>query len=317
MVGAGKNAITNGSGIVANGTALASTTPGAFIYGLVESCKGALDGTTVTGSLTRSIASLASLSGYAIRWEAVTTTGAGLVKFRFFVESRDAARFINRKASLGLKFWQSTGGNITVVANIYKATSPDVFASLTLIQASPAITVHQATATDIQLAGVDMGACEKGICVEIVATVGAVTGATFEVSEVQLEIGSICSPFEYESYAATLLRCQRLFTRIASADANTVFGQGSASSGTLASVLVPLPVEMRLVPTLTLAITNLELFDGATAAVAVTVIALAATYNSKNMIALDVQVAAGLTAWRPYFLKANNTVPHIDLDARF
>ena len=51
--------------------------------------------------------------------------------------------------------------------------------------------------------------------------------ATFDITGVQLEVGSAATPFEHRSYGDELVRCQRYFQQI---DYDTSNGQGSSSA---------------------------------------------------------------------------------------
>jgi hypothetical protein len=71
---------------------------------------------------------------------------------------------------------------------------------------------------------------------------------TIDIWGVQLEVGSVATPFEFEDYATTLAKCQRYFLRVG----GTAFGPlglCSTQSTTAGRVLVPFPVAMRTSPT--------------------------------------------------------------------
>lgn len=82
--------------------------------------------------------------------------------------------------------------------------------------------------------------------------------ATWQLTGVQLEVGNVATPFEHESYAATLQKCQRYFYRIGgdfeTAATNTQVGRlvSGVMTGSTASVLMrPNPVTMRDAPDVT------------------------------------------------------------------
>ena len=86
------------------------------------------------------------------------------------------------------------------------------------------------------------------------ATTGDVTGVTsgdyIEVSEIQVEVGTVASPFEHISYGEQLALCQRYYYRINSdASGNVTVGQGGWNTSTEAVVFIPSPVPMRTAPT--------------------------------------------------------------------
>ena len=83
---------------------------------------------------------------------------------------------------------------------------------------------------------------------------GATTGATFQITGVQLEVGSKATPFEHESYAQTLAKCQRYRYQIDLGNESNVqhipMMRFEASSGTAYANLT-FPCEMRSDPNFT------------------------------------------------------------------
>jgi hypothetical protein len=75
---------------------------------------------------------------------------------------------------------------------------------------------------------------------------------TWNIASVQVEAGSIATPFEVRPFATELALCQRYYTRFESAGAATNytrFGTGVCDSATGAYTMLQLPVVMRAVPT--------------------------------------------------------------------
>ena len=74
--------------------------------------------------------------------------------------------------------------------------------------------------------------------------------ATFEITGVQLEVGSVATDFEHRSFADEIIRCERYYRRDA-ADGVVYYrfclGQCTSSSGTQATV--KWPTRMRAAPT--------------------------------------------------------------------
>jgi hypothetical protein len=69
---------------------------------------------------------------------------------------------------------------------------------------------------------------------------------SFLLSQVQLEIGSVATPFEVEHYTITLTKCRRYY--YATAGANLLW-QGYVSNGSGQNIIYPLPTQMRATPT--------------------------------------------------------------------
>ena len=86
---------------------------------------------------------------------------------------------------------------------------------------------------------------------------------TFDLWGVQLELGSIATPFEQKPIGLELLLCQRYYCSSVSNDSNYFHNSylASPNSGFNEAVPVAFPTRMRIVPTVTVSFTN---FDNAT-----------------------------------------------------
>ena len=74
-------------------------------------------------------------------------------------------------------------------------------------------------------------------------------GATFYITGVQLEAGTVATPFERRSYGQELSLCQRYCTSLANGNTCSI-GIGQAFSSSVAGATVRFPVTMRAAPTL-------------------------------------------------------------------
>ena len=83
---------------------------------------------------------------------------------------------------------------------------------------------------------------------DMTSTWSSTTNATFDLTGVQLETGSVATPFEHRRYGDDLARCQRYLFRV-NRDPNTTdemaIGTGSVNSTSLVQVFCHLPVTMR------------------------------------------------------------------------
>ena len=78
---------------------------------------------------------------------------------------------------------------------------------------------------------------------------GAFTSGTLTITGVQLEAGSVATPFEFKSIGDTLVLCQRYYYKLKAATAFANAGVGRAYSTTNAQAMIGLPVSMRTGPT--------------------------------------------------------------------
>jgi hypothetical protein len=139
----------------------------------------------------------------------------------------------------------------------------------------------------------------------------------FEVTGVQLEAGSVATPFRRNanSIQGELAACQRYYYRITADAAQTsnFFGYGHAVSTTSAIIALKNPVDMRVAPT-ALEVGSLVLSD-VTANYLITSISLASTMSNTHTAVFSSNVASGLTQFRPFFLRANGATNFIGLSA--
>jgi len=77
-------------------------------------------------------------------------------------------------------------------------------------------------------------------------------GATFYITGVQLEVGSVATPFEHRGYGDELARCLRYFQYFTTDTSSAVYlGMGIAAGSTSARMFMPISVPMRTTPSIT------------------------------------------------------------------
>jgi hypothetical protein len=136
--------------------------------------------------------------------------------------------------------------------------------------------------------------------------VAAATNNYFQITGVQLEAGTVATPFRRNSNSlqGELAACQRYYQRIIGTAAFTNFGLGYASGTTTAQIFYNLPVQMRVVPT-SLEFSTVQLAQGgSTYAVSALTID---SFSCGNQGTLVNATSTGLPAANPVYLRGNNS----------
>jgi len=141
--------------------------------------------------------------------------------------------------------------------------------------------------------------------------VGTNVGDYWQVTGVQLEVGSTPTPFEHRSYGEELATCLRYFYRTQGAT-NTI-GTGTAYNGSDLYVPFRFPVEMRATPTASYSDddTDVRIYGDGTSQFKS---ALSFDRETKQSIRFQV-FSLSLTTGRSYWLEIANADAYIDLDA--
>jgi hypothetical protein len=144
--------------------------------------------------------------------------------------------------------------------------------------------------------------------------IGDNTNNDWAITGIQLEAGSVATPFEHRSFGEELALCQRYYQKVAggSGAAYKRFGRGHNVSTTLNEVNVYLSTEMRLFPSLetTGTAANYAIYHAGTVTTCNTLPAInsASDDGVGNSIAIDTTVGSGLTTGQGAALLGNNTV---------
>jgi hypothetical protein len=139
------------------------------------------------------------------------------------------------------------------------------------------------------------------------------SGATWYVTGVQLEVGSLATSFDFRSIGQELALCQRYYQRY-SANASFLYitNWGSGVGATSVRTTISPKVSFRVAPT-SLDYANIALDDNASAFTATSV----TTYGtgSVDTVGIVITVASGLTQFRPYVGTSTTSNGFIGLSA--
>jgi len=173
---------------------------------------------------------------------AASVTGIG---FGQRIEQLNSADLAGTTATLSVDLANSVLTSVTWTA--YYATTADTFGTLaspTRTQIATGTFTVNSTVTRYSTQISIPSAATTGI--EIVFTVGAQTSGTWTIGDVQLERGSVATPFERRSFGQELALCERYYLAGTSTPALNPLGTTANISCSTC-----FPVEMRVSPTVT------------------------------------------------------------------
>jgi hypothetical protein len=128
----------------------------------------------------------------------------------------------------------------------------------------------------------------------------------WQVTGVQLEVGTVATPFEFKSFGQELAECQRYYYRITN-DGFKPFGFGGAISATNLRAFVSFPVTMRIPPT-SIDVVAAGLYSCLNATGTDLTFTVAPALDQGSIAGATVQgtVASGLVAGNATQVRANN-----------
>lgn len=125
------------------------------------------------------------------------------------------------------------------------------------------------------------------------------------ITDVQLEVGALATPFERRQIQQELALCQRYYWRYTATDTWRDFALGYATDGTNAQFPVYMPVTMRIVPTV-LEWNSLRVSDLVGTGGTVTGMSIQSVFSSTQICHITVTNGISVAQFRPYFLQTNN-----------
>jgi hypothetical protein len=247
-----RNYLINSGALVTQRAAQAFTNNMAA-YGQVDRWAVSTAGfTTLSSSLARSgaLGGSSSTTGYVVAFGATTTTGSGTITFYQRIESVNSVGLNGKTVTISGKLYQDTGSTISASVALYKPTAGvDNYTTSSLV--GTALSVSVPTTANTSFSGqVTVGSADatNGLQLAITFPAGAVTAKYFQISDLQLEIGPVATPFEQRPYGMELALCQRYLPAWFVASGSS-FGTGQCISATAAQITLNISVTPRVAPT--------------------------------------------------------------------
>lgn len=268
----------------------------------------AVGGAGTSGTVTKTAnTSVLGFSQMFAIGRAQSSSSTSTLTFGQVLESLDSIRLQGQPVTMS--FWASantgfSGANLAV--ELSAGTGTDQSASSLVNntwtnQTNPISTTQVLTtsATRYQFFGtVPASATQVGVTLAYTPQSTAVspTGDNFNLWGWQLELGTGATPFEHRDIQLELEIAQRYFFQINEGTSGTVVGVGAVSGTNAETIFIPLPVQMRAAPTVTVVAGSFA-FQLAGALVAVSGFAAGAlhTVNFINLIGTTTGASGGAT----------------------
>ena len=268
-------------------------------------------GLTVSQQLTSDTTNLPFIQYCARIQRDVSNTSTAAYYFANSFESINSRPFAGKTVTLS--FYARAGANNsgTLSAQLFSGTGTDqnilgtYTGSVTVINQQPTLTTTWQRFTYTASVGATATELAQRFEYAPVGTAGAAD--YFEVTGVQIDIGSVALPFRTNggTFQGELAAAQRYYYRMTGGQAYSTFGTAIANGTTAALALVPFMVQMRTAPT-SLDFSNVGIGDNFVTQSAATP-ALAGSTQSPYSSVLNCSSATGLTDRRPYYINANNS----------
>ena len=331
-----KNAIINGNfDIWQRGTSFASPADNTYIADRFCIRSGLGDG-TITASRMATTVAVGFPYSYAIKVDctaAETTVAAGeFLSIQYKVEGIDFKRFEGETATLS--FWvNAIKAGIYCVSFRNSAVDKSYVAEFTVNttntwEKKTVTLTFNSGGTFLYTTGIGLyvnWAIVAGSSFQVaanswqagnyLATSNQVNGLdnaanNFYLTGVQLELGSVATPFEFRPYQQELALCQRYYQRLVAGAAYAIFGFGENYGTNTQAIWIPFLQEMRIAPTLA-GVSNCAYYS-ATAGLQATTGAVSMDNISKFSMRVT-DAATGTAGQAVRFIANNNVAAYVEM----
>jgi len=241
-------------------------------------------------------------------------TGTATIPFTQAMETINSIPFMGK--TITFSFYARAGANYSAASNalgvqLYTGTGTDqnlwsYTGTIAVLNTSATLTTTWQRFT--YTGTLSSSGNEIGFQFNHTPTGTAGTNDYYEITGVQLELGSVATPFSRNSATiqGELAACQRYYWRTGLGNIYSSYGTGTSISGNTTTIIVNCPVSMRIAPTVldgTGTASNYAIYDGVTITACTS---LSLDRPVLTVFSLQVTVASGLTTYRPVLLINNN-----------
>lgn len=307
-----RNKIINGGfDVWQRGTSFSSPATGTYT---ADRWRFGFDGSGATRTISQQAFTLgfAPVPGYEGRFfyrYAQTVAGSGATFNNFLEQSIENVRTFAGQ-TVTVSFWAKADTTRTIVPIFTQyfgtggSPSSPVYSNGSNITLSTSWQRFSSTIALPSITGKTIGTNGNDSLTLTLQALSVNTTLTIDIWGVQVEPGSVATPFEQRPIGTELALCQRYFVRLNPSAANVGFARGYQWSATTGQIGVYLPVALRGTPTLAYsALTNFACLGGAGW---VNPTSLSITGYSENMVDLTIGFSSG-SIGRAQYLEALNT----------
>jgi len=229
------------------------------------------------------------------------------VTFSFKAKVSATTKLDNVKAAIVA--WSGTANTVTsdiISAWGAEGTNPTLIANATYENTPANLNLTTSYATYSITAAVDTASTQNLILFIWSDVTDTTLGDFLYIAESKLELGSTATAFQYAggTFQGELAACQRYYWRTGGDNTYQKYAVGFATSSTVLSGVIFLPVQMRIKPG-SIEYSTLAITDGSGATLAVTAVTI--DQSARLVMNINFTVASGLTQYRPGFIQSNNS----------
>lgn len=210
-----RNKIINGDMRIAQRGAVSIVNNSAQ-YGGADRHIVSMSATTVTaGSIVQTAAAPSfAASGFSFGASGVSTTGSTTGTLGQRIESANCKDLAGSPVTVSCKLFHDFGVSANWKISLLKASAENNFTSMSVVVAGPLVAVTSGAVTRLTFTTPSL--TEADVQNGIMVAVGfdptpALTNKGFFYSELQLEVGTVATPFEHRPFGMELSLCQRYF----------------------------------------------------------------------------------------------------------